>query len=297
MATESAFQAALERRIGDRTGFAVSSWQQLGDGVGGTAWQLRTAEVNLFVKTASGSSEILVAEAEGLIALSQCGAVRTPQVLDAGEIDGTGFLVMEWLEFNRVNVSPGPAASLGAGLARQHRHTAAQFGWPTHNFIGATPQFNYLTDDWTAFFREHRLGFQLRLAAENGYRGDLQTQGARLLDRLPEFFTDYSPKPSLLHGDLWGGNWGILGDGEPVIFDPAVYFGDRETDIAMTELFGGFAPEFYAAYQQAYPLDSGYRKRRKLYNLYHLLNHLNLFGDSYLSQVQQTLRVLLSEPG
>ena len=124
------------------------------------------------------------------------------------------------------------AARLGEALAHQHLCLSAHYGWWCNNFIGATPQFNTSSDDWVKFFRDHRLGFQLQLAAENGFHGELQAQGTQFLEKLPTFFEGYIPKPSLLHGDLWSGNWGVLESGEPVIFDPAVYYGDREADLS-----------------------------------------------------------------
>jgi len=146
-----------------------------------------------------------------------------------------------------------------------------------------------------AFFRERRLRYQLDLAARNGYSGQLQPLADELLERLDGLFTDYQPRPSLLHGDLWGGNWAAAEGGEPVIFDPAVYYGDREADLAMTRLFGGFGPDFYAAYQGAWALDAGAGVRCDLYNLYHVLNHANLFGDGYIPQARAIIRGLLAE--
>lgn len=270
-------------------------WQPVSRGVGGTLWRVQSQDTAWGVKTSADDPQMLIAEADGLKALAECSAVRIPQVLKAEEWNGETYLLMEWLGFGPK--TDRAAASLGEQLARQHRVCGRQFGWRRDNFIGATPQFNALNDDWISFFREHRLGFQLRLAAENGYRGALQEHGAHLLEKLPAFFRDYTPKPSLLHGDLWGGNWGVLETGEPVIFDPAVYYGDRETDLAMTELFGGFGPEFYSAYNAAWPLDAGYRVRRDLYNLYHILNHLNLFGGGYLQQAERMMAGLLSVGG
>jgi fructosamine-3-kinase len=145
------------------------------------------------------------------------------------------------------------------------------------------------------FWRTQRLGFQLRLAAGNGYGGRLQTQGERLLTELPALLAGHTPPAALLHGDLWSGNYSVDVGGAPVIFDPALYYGDRETDLAMTELFGGFSPRFYQAYNDAYPLSEGYRLRKSLYNLYHVLNHLNLFGGGYLAQAEQLLGGLLRE--
>jgi len=181
---------------------------------------------------------------------------------------------------------------LGKQLAKQHRFCAEQFGWSRDNTIGSTPQHNSWSDDWVSFFAERRLGFQLELAAQNGFAGDLQSQGRQLIDNLGYFFSDYWPEASLLHGDLWGGNW-ASSNGRPVIFDPAVYYGDRESDIAMTRLFGGFGREFYAAYEEAWPTTSGSEKRTRLYQLYHVLNHLNLFGASYLGRAQDVIRNLL----
>ena len=166
---------------------------------------------------------------------------------------------------------------LGAGLARQHRATADQFGWHRHNTIGATPQRNTQTADWIEFLRRERLGFQLDLAARRGLPGELLARGRRLLAGLEAFFPGHRPGPSLLHGDLWSGNWGADADGSPYIFDPAVYHGDREADLAMTRLFGGFGRGFYTAYEEAWPLPRGWERRVDLYNLYHLLNHFNLF--------------------
>ncbi|MGH8413976.1 MAG: fructosamine kinase family protein, partial [Gammaproteobacteria bacterium] len=237
--------------------------------------------------------DLFDAEADGLKALAECKAIRVPRVLTVGEQEGEAFLVMEWLSLGQK--TGAAAAKLGEQLARQHQCLGQHVGWWQNNFIGATPQFNTPSEDWVKFFRKHRLGFQLSLAAENGYCGVLQRQGARLLEVLPAFFSGYTPQPSLLHGDLWGGNWGMVETGEPAIFDPAVYYGDREADIAMTELFGGFGQEFYSAYNAIWPLDASYRVRRDLYNLYHVLNHLNLFGGGYLQQAERSIARLLTE--
>lgn len=180
---------------------------------------------------------------------------------------------------------------------RGDRGTSSRFGFAQDNFIGTTPQPNGWKNSWINFWREQRLRFQLRLAAQNGYGGQLQTLGEKLLDTLPAFFDGYTPQPSLLHGDLWSGNHAFLADGTPVIFDPAPYYGDRECDLAMTELFGGYPADFYAAYSEAYPLHGGYAMRRNLYNLYHILNHANLFGGGYVRQAEQMMQRLLAEVG
>jgi len=238
----------------------------------------------------ASSAAMFAAEAEGLVELARPGVIRVPKVLGHG-IDGQqAFIETEWLELS--SPTSHVEARLGEQLAALHEITADRYGWHRGNTIGLTPQHNDWSDDWVSFFREHRLGFQLRLAARNGYTGRLQQRGAKLLTRLPLFFEGYAPRPSLLHGDLWGGNWGSCG-GEPVIFDPAVYYGDRESDLAMTRLFGGFGKSFYDAYETNAPLAPGHRERCDLYQLYHVLNHLNLFGSGYLGRAETLIQNLL----
>lgn len=290
----SASRSNIEQLLREASKDDDCNWQSLGRGVGGSSWRVTCSAHNWFVKTQADALDMFSAEAEGLRALADTGAVRVPKVLETGEAGGEDYLIMEWLELGRK--TDQAAVRLGEALAHQHQCLGTHYGWRRNNFIGATPQFNTSSDDWIKFFRDHRLGFQLQLAAENGFRGELQTQGTRLLEKLPALFEGYTPKPSLLHGDLWGGNWGVSESGEPVIFDPAVYYGDREADVAMTELFGGFPPEFYSTYNAVWPLDDGYPMRRNIYNLYHVLNHLNLFGGNYLNQAQYLIAQLLSEP-
>jgi len=256
-----------------------------------SAWRLETADGAVFLKTGPASSyDMFAAEAEGLAALAAPQAVRVPAVFACDISAGTAFVALEWLNFSAP--SRDTEARLGEQLAALHRSTAERFGWHRDNTIGLTPQHNDWSDDWIGFFRERRLGFQLQLAAQNGFGGELQTQGAQLMKRLPVYFEGYAPEPSLLHGDLWGGNWASCG-GEPVIFDPAVYYGDRETDLAMTRLFGGFGRDFYTAYEASAPLAAGHRERNHLYQLYHVLNHLNLFGSGYLGRAQDLMQRLL----
>lgn len=233
---------------------------------------------------------MLEAEAAGLAALAATHSVRVPQVITHGNVEGRSYLVLEYLELR----AHGDARLLGEQLAAMHRHTAHNFGFAQDNFIGSTPQPNAGGDNWVTFWHEQRLEFQLRLAAQNGLGVELQRSGEKLLQVLPAFFDGYAPQPSLLHGDLWSGNHGFLHDGTPVIFDPATYYGDRECDLAMTELFGGYPADFYAGYQAAWPLDAGYKFRRDLYNLYHLLNHANLFGAGYVERAQGRIERLLA---
>ena len=233
------------------------------------------------------------AEFEGLQELANSGTLKVPQPICRGTATDQAFLVMEYLPLR----SHGNAAQLGEQLALQHRVTRERFGWHRDNTIGLTPQINSGSDNWPEFWRQHRLGFQLSLAAKNGYGKLMEYGGRKLLEETAQFFNGYQPLPSLLHGDLWSGNHAYLDSGEPVIFDPAVYFGDRETDLAMTELFGGFGENFYAGYRAGFPPDEGYGTRKRLYNLYHVLNHLNLFGAGYLGQSESLIRSLVAELG
>lgn len=232
------------------------------------------------------------AEADGLRELEASGAVRVPSPLVSGCGGDESFLILEWLELN----GRERPADLGRQLARLHCRSQGQFGWGRANYIGSTPQLNDPLPDWVAFYRERRLLPQLDLARRNGASQSVLRRGERLVDGLGGFFPGYLPVPSLLHGDLWGGNHGYSAVG-PVLFDPAVYYGDREADLAMTELFGGFPGAFYAAYQEAWPLDAGYRVRKHLYNLYHVLNHFNIFGGGYATQAESLLARLLAEAG
>lgn len=232
-----------------------------------------------FVKVnAARFEDAFAAEADGLGGLREAG-YRAPLPRSHGVAAGRAYLLMEFLDLKgRVDF---PA--LGRMLAQAHRRAGPGFGWDRDNYIGATSQANGWCDDWAQFWSERRMKPQLALARSNGFP----------LPEVPmQVLRGHSPHPSLLHGDLWSGNVSFTPQG-PVVFDPAAYYGDREADLAMTELFGGFPREFYDAYEQAFPLPAGYERRKILYNLYHLLNHLNLFGRSYLGQVEETLGLLL----
>ena len=247
-----------------------------------------------FIKRATADAvRRLAAEVEGLEALRKVKALTVPRVIVSGLADTCSYIVLERLRFTRA--TDQSAAQLGFQLAYQHRITDETFGWDHDNFIGPNTQLNPRRTDWVKFWRDCRLRPQLDLAASTASGKVLAKSGERLLESCDAFFNGYRPTPSLLHGDLWAGNWGVLADGSPVVFDPAVYFGDREADLAMTELFGGFGPAFYSAYSDTWPLDAGYGTRRNLYNLYHVLNHLNLFGASYLPQSKQLILSLLAE--
>jgi fructosamine-3-kinase len=259
-------------------------------------YQWQSGNGPLFVKVAEcARSPMLAAEAAGLQDLASAGAVRVPRVLAMGLTDEHAYLALEWIDLG-AGAASASQGRLGLALARQHRKTAAQFGWHRDNTIGSTPQINTWSSSWPEFFREHRLQYQLHLAEGNGFDGRLQERGDALLERLGDFFIAHHPEPSLLHGDLWGGNAGVDASGAPVIFDPAVYYGDREVDLAMTRLFGGFSASFYTAYAEAWPLPDTARSRVDLYNLYHVLNHVNLFGGGYLRQAESLIDRLLATP-
>jgi fructosamine-3-kinase len=289
--------AAISASIAAATGqpFQHASHAAVGGGCINQTYRLRGRDDReFFVKLNDARHhEMFVAEAAGLEAIAATGTVRVPQPVTHGLCDAQSFLVLEYLDLQ----GRGNAARLGEQLAAMHRCVSSRFGFPQDNFLGTTPQPNGWTDGWIAFWRERRLGYQLRLAAENGHGGNLQKLGERLMDGLPLFFDGYAPQPSLLHGDLWGGNHGYLSDGMPAIFDPACYYGDRECDLAMTELFGGYGADFHAAYRASWLLDAGYAVRRELYNLYHILNHANLFGGGYARQAEGTMQKLLAELG
>ena len=286
----------INKAISNVTGipFTPQTQRSVSGGCINQSYLLADRKRSFFVKLNDAKRlPMFEAEAVGLQQILASKTVRAPRPLCQGVAVDQAFLVMEYLDFR----THGDAVALGQQLALMHRPRQACFGGPRDNTLGSTPQPNTQTATWITFLRDQRIGYQLRLAAQNGYGGKLQTQGEKLLAGLDAFFTNYQPQASLLHGDLWGGNHAYLSDGTPVIFDPAVYYGDRETDLAMTELFGGFAPAFYAAYREAWPLDAGYAERKTLYNLYHILNHANLFGGGYAAQARQMIAQLNAELG
>jgi protein-ribulosamine 3-kinase len=238
----------------------------------------------------SSQSDSFTAEADGLEALAAAGA-RVPAPLCRGVAGTDAFLVLEYLDLR----GKGNYAALGRALAALHSIEHEDYGWHRDNYIGRTPQLNPLSRSWGEFWSQARIAPQLDLARRNGLGDDLIRKGERLAATVPRLLAGHAPAASLLHGDLWSGNAGFLADGTPVLFDPAVYLGDREADLAMTELFGGYPQVFYSAYGEAAPLDRGYAMRKTLYNLYHVLNHANLFGGGYAPQAERMIDQLLAE--
>jgi fructosamine-3-kinase len=231
--------------------------------------------------------QVFEAETRGLRLLKSANAVRVPEVVAV--LDDPPALILEWIDSG--GSKSAASAALGEQLARQHRVLGEAYGLDHDNTIGANPQANQPTSSWIAFFRDRRLGFQADLAQRNGHLTSKRASLLeRLMSRLGEWIDESACVPSLLHGDLWGGNFITGPNGEPVLIDPAVYYGDREADLAFTELFGGFDAAFYDRYNATWPLAPGYAERRDVYNLYHLLNHLNLFGEGYGGSVDAILR-------
>ena len=284
----------IQADIEAATGISARLEQQgtVGGGCINEATRIRYGDTIYFVKfNRSSGFDMFTAEAQGLRELGQCQQLKIPAPVCVGKDGTSAWLVMENLALS----GRGRVSDLGSGLAAMHRITRDAFGWDIDNTIGSTPQENAWLDDWVEFWRERRLRYQLDLAGRHGAGRALMDKGEQLLEVFPELFVDHTPQASLLHGDLWSGNYAFTTDGEPAIFDPAVYYGDREADLAMTELFGGFGHDFYAAYNVAWPLNPGYAVRKILYNLYHILNHFNLFGGGYGSQALRMTESLLSE--
>ena len=272
-------------------------FEPVGGGCIAGGGRLQAGGQSFFLKR--GAAEVartFPGEAAGLAALREAAgdAIRVPEVhaVEGPEASAPGFLLMEW-------IPPGGRTDrafwerFGEGLAALHRHTSedGRFGFERDNFIGRLPQANGWEASWPVFFREKRLMPQVERARENGrWRSDWDAPLDALIGQLPEFLPK-KPPASVLHGDLWGGNFLAGDDGRAVLIDPAAYYGHREADLAMSELFGGFRVPFYEAYRAVWPLAGGYdEQRRDVYNLYHLVNHLNHFGGGYASQVERTLR-------
>lgn len=283
----------LEERISKATGetFEIQDRRSVGGGCINQAYRISDGRRSFFLKL-NNAVQVAMFEAEalGLKEMYDSQTIRVPRPVSWGTVDSSAYIVMEWLELG----SGGARAwyQMGQNLAAMHRVTSPKgFGWDQNNTIGDTPQQNPWTADWVEFYREHRLRYQLKLA---GRRGGHFPRQDELLAALPALLSGHDPAPALVHGDLWSGNAAVTADGEPVIIDPATYYGDREVDIAMTELFGRFPPAFYEGYNAAYPLDQGYAQRKTLYNLYHVINHFNLFGGGYGSQAQRMMEQILS---
>jgi len=282
----------LRAELEDRLGTTIESVATVGGGCIANACRLETEGTPYFLKYGEDDvARTFPAEAAGLEALAAAeSSLFIPSVIDVSDSEGScpGFLVMEWINSGRQGRRFWER--FGEGLAELHRHTAEEYGFARDNFIGESPQANEWMENWPAFFRTQRLEPQVAMAREQGrWRTEWNRPLDALYRRLPEILPG-SPAPSVLHGDLWKGNFMVTAVGDPAIIDPATYYGHRETDLAMTELFGGFGDRFYDSYRETWALEPGYKDRRDIYNLYHVMNHLNLFGAGYANSVASILQ-------
>ena len=282
----------IAAKIAQTTGkpFEIITHRSVGGGCINQVYSVSNGTLSYFVKVNQAHQiEMFEAESLGLQQMYDTQTIRIPQPLCCGIAGDYSFIVMEWLEFGRGDSRAWEL--MGQNLAKLHQAKGSdRFGWDRNNTIGSTPQINPWSENWSEFFAEQRIGFQLRLAKRRG--GNFSDTG-KVVAKVKDILSDRAPQPSLVHGDLWSGNSACTVDGEPVILDPATYWGDREVDIAMTELFGGFPAAFYRGYNQTWQLDRGYEARKPLYNLYHVLNHFNLFGGGYEYQASSTIARLL----
>lgn len=279
----AALDAALTAAIGRPV--RVTRIEPLGGGDICQVGRLHTDAGSFIVKShASPPAGFFRAEAAGLTTLRASGtALRIPEVV-ATQDEGPAFLVIEDLGSGRQ--ASGFDEAFGRGLAEVHRHTAARFGFEHDTFCGTTRQLNRWTATWVDFYRQSRLGFQVDLARRARLLSpDEARRIGRLIDTLDTIIDEPADGPSLIHGDLWSGNLHVTARGEPALIDPSVSFAHREAELGMMRLFGGFSERAYAAYDEAFPLEPGWRTRNPIYQLYHLLNHLNLFGGGYRAQV------------
>ncbi len=257
----------------------------------GPTFKLVCAANQYFVKL-SPERDVLAAEHDGLSSLGAKDAIRVPKPVALETFDSNSVLVSEYINLTGQKTD---FPRLAAALFALHSQTCSNYGWHRDNYIGQSRQINTRCDNWAEFFLNHRLSYQLDLALKNGYFEENHSFVKRLPKAVKDILFDHHPQASLLHGDLWGGNFGFDEFATPVIFDPAVYCGDLETDLAMTQLFGALPKVFYSSYQKLNPLPQGWELRISVYNLYHALNHLNIFGASYLSLVENLAHNILRE--
>ncbi len=268
----------------------ITGSQSLAGGCISNAYKINTdTGENYFLKyNPSLKSDMFIKEAHGLLELNKAGVIKIPDVICYNK----DYILLELIVTG--NKQNKFSEDFGRKFALLHKFTSEFYGFYEDNYIGSTPQQNIPEEnekhEWTKFFFNKRILFQLQIAEETGNStSELRKAIAVLENKIDEIVVDNSEKPSLLHGDLWGGNYLINTKGFACLIDPAVYYGNREADLAMTKLFGGFDSRFYEAYNEAFPLPEGYEYRENIYKLYHVLNHLNLFGGSYYSQAMSLI--------
>ncbi|MDX1694770.1 MAG: fructosamine kinase family protein [Ketobacteraceae bacterium] len=269
--------------------------QRSGLGCINETWQAHGEGLEpLFIKVgAASAADMYEQEIKGLKLLEQAQRFRVPKAHFVAANDNVACLVMEFIDLGPVR--GGSEKAVGEALAELHSFTNDQFGLAEDNYIGRSPQVNGFADNWWAFFCERRLTVQMEMAKDNNMRDQLVDRIQRLIDTVPAAFGEHAPAASLLHGDLWSGNMSVDENGKPAIYDPAVYYGDAETDIAMSKMFQSLGDRVYEVYHSHHPRREGMETRRNLYDLYHWLNHFNLFGVTYLGQVEQCVDAVLAE--
>jgi len=253
-------------------------------------YRLAMSEKDYFIKVNSKEKlPIFEVEAESLLRLTKTGSFRIPEVYEAGEFEDKSYLLMEYIEHLEDVSNPEDFAQR---LVKLHQNTNDRYGLDFDNYIGVLPQYNAYEENWVDFYIKNRLQYQLNISRQKGIiTNEILHLFDDLYNKLPDLLVQ--EKPAFLHGDLWNGNYFYDVQGKAVVFDPAIYFGHREVDLSMMSLFGGFDSKIYAIYNEIYPLESGWKERLKLYQLYPLLVHLNLFGDSYLVPIKQILKDFL----
>jgi len=289
-----AFWTHIAENISEVTNipFRIKNKQTVHGGCINQAFHIQDNEQNYFVKVNDRSSlDNFHSEVTALSAIQKTNSIKVPKIMGSGSFENFSFLILEYLHLK----NRGSIRDFAIALASLHKNQSKMFGFHQNNYIGATKQINSSMHDWAEFFLQNRIGYQLELLESKYDIRALRNNEKLLKEKIEYLFKNHSPAPSLLHGDLWQGNYSFDRDGTPVIFDPASYYGDHEAELAMLELFGSPGKAFFDTYQEYYPINKGYQQRKKLYNLYHILNHANLFGASYLAQANDMIEHLVTQ--
>lgn len=282
-------QSEIQQATG--TSFLISEKMPVSGGDINQAFRLIGDQKEYFVKLNGNEyADMFIQESTGLKALESANPFIIPKVVLYGVFQDQSYLVLEYIPMHQ----QGDIADFAIALAKLHLNTHAKFGFYNDNYIGKTPQINPFKNNWGKFFAEQRIGYQLDLLQQQNVAKSLIEKGRQLAKNLPIYLNRHQPKPALVHGDLWQGNYAFNQKGQPMIFDPACYYADHEVDLAMLELFGYPGRAFFDAYSRVHKIEEGYSMRREIYNLYHILNHANLFGGHYFSQSEQIIEKLAS---
>ena len=282
----------IRKRIENFRGSVVKKTESLSGGCISNAYRLTFEDdLSCLIKINEHSpADMFIKEAHGLQELRKANAIKVPEVL----LFDAGFILLEFIDISIKQKNF--FEEFGRKFALLHKYTADEFGFYEDNYIGSTPQMNINDEttkkNWTSFYFNKRLLYQFKLAEKNGYADNhLRDAFMKTEDIIESILGSSDATPSLLHGDLWSGNYMTDKNGEACLIDPAVYYGDREADLAMTKLFGGFSQSFYDSYNEVFPLQEGWKYRENIYILYHVLNHLNLFGRGYYSHALSLMKL------